>query len=218
MDEKVKFALEPNWPTLPELVVPTRSITTPPGWDVVYRRLYLPAFCQIALTVRRWERHCESEVYCPRTQQNDLDYDQRSNPILFIVHDFSLGILNLLSCLVFSPIFQAHNLKMQKHLQYYWKAMLLNTDGKSRSVMLARSELNETLNQSENSILTAWDRGTMSPNPMVVNVMKMKYSAVPKSQPSRAQYTDDINARNRKIIGNATHTGALICASADSNS
>ena len=53
---------------------------------------------------------------------------------------------------------------------------------------------------------------------MVVNVIKMKYSAVPKSHPSRAQYIEDIIAKNTKMIGNAIQTGALICVSADSNS
>lgn len=68
------------------------------------------------------------------------------------------------------------------------------------------------------NVLTADDLGTISPKPIVVNVMKMKYNAVPKSQPSRAQYINDMTARKTKMIGKATHTGALICASADSNS
>ena len=72
--------------------------------------------------------------------------------------------------------------------------------------------------QQRDSKLTAADLGTMSPNPIVVKVMKMKYNAVPKSHPSRAQYRDDMNARKIKIIGKATQTGALICASPDSNS
>ena len=48
--------------------------------------------------------------------------------------------------------------------------------------------------------------------------MKIKYNAVPKSHPSNAQYMNDMIARKMKMIGRATHTGALICASADSNS
>ena len=55
------------------------SIATPPGLDASPSQYNPPAFRQVSLTVRRYpfivllggERHCESELSCPKTQHND---------------------------------------------------------------------------------------------------------------------------------------------------
>ena len=57
---------------------PTTSIATAPGWDASPMPGYPQHFVKFAITVRWYtfiilggERHCESEVSCPRTQHND---------------------------------------------------------------------------------------------------------------------------------------------------
>ena len=55
-----------------------RIIATPPRWDAIPISGNPPEFCQVSLTVFWYpfillggESHCESKVFCPRTQHND---------------------------------------------------------------------------------------------------------------------------------------------------